>query len=434
MKQAEATIAGIGIEDLQAIKQELNGRIVSHEITIPVGSEIVRAYVAYEDPERVGEPGKLTGGTIIAPGVSEEVIRGYAITQGKKNRMTFGPTALGKKMGVDVAINDLDARQEWQLLRGLLDGMYELGIPLGNGNGLHRIGPDRNCTQRRMDLITSAVAEAYGLDEESARSSVTGKSPGRGGHLGRPQSTGRVAAAGLDRVLTEFGVSPEEQIRGYTIGFGEASYPYLSRLRELRPGYQTNLLRDHTAMVHFPEGLEAPEALWELVHEGELNSGFAGLDVKQLKDIGGKFVTSSALSKNSGKLSETLRNIQILTPAARDGLVSLELLHSMQSLAIVCSIANRPYTNTEVLRRYEGQGGVDLRDYVINSGGIRITDQEASHPFGVTAEVADEHVEAEERIVALQIADIFKTAREYGVPFGVAADGLSLATDIQSIK
>ena len=134
MLEAEAEIAGLKPEDLPDIKNELNGRVITKGFGISVGSEVVRAVVAFEDPARIKDAGVATGGTIVAPGVTEQAIRGYAITQGRKNRMALGATAIGKKMGIDVNPNLLSDEQEDKLFEGLLRGLYDLGIEIGNGN------------------------------------------------------------------------------------------------------------------------------------------------------------------------------------------------------------------------------------------------------------------------------------------------------------
>lgn len=433
MLEAEAEIAGLKPEDLPDIKNELNGRVITKGFGISVGSEVVRAVVAFEDPARVKDAGVATGGTIIAPGVTEQAIRGYAITQGRKNRMALGATAVGKKMGVDVNPNNLSDEQEDKLFEGLLRGLYDLGIEIGNGPGMHRIGPDRNCTHERMDKIVSATMSVYGLSEAEARSAVTGKSMENGGHLGRPMSTGYGAAAGADRLLSLMGVSRDAHTSAYQMGLGEASYPYLLRIGQLRPNYATKLLGDHTELTYFPEGIKDLQALWQAMHEGEINLGLEHVSSQDLARFGGRFVNSDDLVDFETAVSRTLASLDVLVPAAKERLIGQGLLDAMTSLEVCISIANRPYASTELLRRLELTGGIDARDYVINSGGIRISDKEADNPNGVTPKEAQRHIlEAENGIVA-QVQEIVDTARKHKVPFGVAADGISLRTDVQSI-
>lgn len=433
MLEAEAEIAGVSLSELPDIKQELNGRVITEGFGIDVGGEVVRAVVAYEDPARIRNAGKATGGTILAPGVTEQAIRGYAITQGRKNRMALGATAVGKKMGVDVNPNNLTDEQEDQLFIGLLQGLYNLGVEIGNQPGMHRIGPDRNCTHERMDKIVSAAMSVYGLSEQEARSAVTGKSMENGGHLGRPMSTGFGAAAGADRLLSLMGVGRDAHTSAYQMGLGEASYPYLLRIGQLRPNYATKLLGDHTGLVHFQDGILGLQGLWQSMHEGDINHGLAHVSAEDLARFGGKFVNSADMADFESAVSRTLASLDLLVPAAKERLVGQGLLDSMPSLQRVISIANRPYVSTELLRRLELTGGTDVRDYVINSGGIRISDKEADNPDGVTAEEAQRDIlEAENGIVA-QVQQIVDTARKHKVPFGVAADGISLRTDIQSI-
>ncbi len=247
----------------------------------------------------------------------------------------------GAKGGIQVDPNEL-SRQELQALTR----RYATEINMIIGPNIDIPAPDIGTDGQTMAWFMDTYSQIKGYTVPGV---VTGKPIGIGGSLGRAEATGKGVAYCVNFACKKLG----QEINGSTVaihGFGKVGGPAAEDLSE--QGAKIVSISDVSGAIYDPEGLDI-----EKCTDWVKNRNY-------LKDMEGnhKIITNDEL---------LALDVDILIPAAIDGVVTKENCHTVKA-KIIAEGANGPLTK-DAIEYLTDQGAFIIPDILCNAGGVIVS-------------------------------------------------------------
>lgn len=311
---------------------------------------------------QVAVPIRLDDGTV-------KTFMGYRV----QHNMTIGPGKGGIRFHPKVDLSETAALAMLMTFKCAL-----VGLPLGGAKGGIQVDPNdlsrqelqsltrRYCTEINMiigpnidipapDIGTDGQTMAWFMDTYSQLKGytvpgvVTGKPIAVGGSLGRAEATGKGVAYCVNFAAKKLNMKIDTNTTVAIHGFGKVGMPAAEDLRD--QGAKIVAVSDVSGAVYNPEGINVKEAIdW-------VNSR------KFLKDLPGvKHITNEELLS---------LDVDILIPAAIDGVVTKENAHNVKA-KIIAEGANGPLTK-DAVDILTARGAFIIPDILCNAGGVIVS-------------------------------------------------------------
>ncbi|MGI9600624.1 MAG: Glu/Leu/Phe/Val family dehydrogenase [Acidimicrobiales bacterium] len=301
------------------------------------------------------------------------LFRGYRI----QHNNLLGPYKGGMRFSTDVDLDEVKALATWMTFKTAL-----VNVPFGGAKGgvtidqsaytpdemervvrrfTHALGnnigpehdipaPDLGTGPQTMVWMMDTYANSVnGLDRQSVKRVVTGKSVDCGGSLGRDKATGTGVAMCLAHHL-ERQDRTTDGVRVAIQGFGNVGEHTARELTAM--GAKVVTVADHTGAVIAERSHIDPEELWR--HTAEYG-GVAGFPHADAIDVDDFFAS----------------DVDVIVPAAIENQVTLQRIERMKA-QIVVEAANGP-TTPEAERRLLDGGVEIIPDLLANSGGVIVS-------------------------------------------------------------
>lgn len=311
---------------------------------------------------QVAVPIRLDDGTV-------KTFMGYRV----QHNMTIGPGKGGIRFHPKVDLSETAALAMLMTFKCAL-----VGLPLGGAKGGIQVDPNdlsrqelqsltrRYCTEINMiigpnidipapDIGTDGQTMAWFMDTYSQLKGytvpgvVTGKPIAVGGSLGRAEATGKGVAYCVNFAAKKLNMKIDTNTTVAIHGFGKVGMPAAEDLRD--QGAKIVAVSDVSGAVYNPEGINVKEAIdW-------VNSR------KFLKDLPGvKHISNEDL---------LALDVDILIPAAIDGVVTKENAHNVKA-KIIAEGANGPLTK-DAVDILTARGAFIIPDILCNAGGVIVS-------------------------------------------------------------
>ncbi len=335
--------------------------------------------------------GPYKGGIRYHQNVNLDEIRALSFWMTFKNAVVDVPFG-GGKGGVVVDPKQLSKQEMERLSRGYVQKMFrvfgpEFDVP----------APDVNTNSQVMDWM---VDEYEKISGKEAKAAFTGKSLQNGGSQGRTEATGYGGAWVLKEYLNAERRMQNVEPGSINIaiqGFGNVAMYFAEKAREF--GWKIVALSDSRGGVYNPAGIDVGLAEQHKKETGVL-SGLAGA-----KDI------------SNEELLEL--NVDVLVPAALEGVINMENAHKIQA-KVVLEMANGP-TSSEADAVLFSRGITVIPDILANSGGVATSffewQQNMKHDTWDKAEVLKQ---LEQKMISASGA-VYAAKVKYSTTYRIAA-------------
>jgi glutamate dehydrogenase (NAD(P)+) len=311
---------------------------------------------------QVSVPIRLDDGTV-------KVFEGYRV----QHNMTLGPGKGGIRFHPHVSLSETAALSMLMTFKNSL-----VGLPLGGAKGGIKVDPNdlsraelqaltrRYTTEISMiigpdkdipapDIGTDGQTMAWLMDTYSQLHGyaipgvVTGKPIAIGGSLGRAESTGKGVAFCINFAYERLNKKVDHHTTIAIHGFGKVAIPAAQDL--MKQGAKIVAVSDYTGALYNKNGLNI-NALVDYVKKNRVVKGFPEAEAISNEDL-------LALP------------VDVLIPAAIDGVVTKENMHSIKA-KMIAEGANGPLTK-EAVEHLSSKGVFIIPDILCNSGGVIVS-------------------------------------------------------------
>jgi len=247
----------------------------------------------------------------------------------------------GAKGGICVDPTQL-SRQELQALTR----RYATEINMIIGPHIDIPAPDIGTDGQTMAWFMDTYSQIKGYTEQAI---VTGKPIDLGGSLGRAESTGKGVAFCVNFAAEKLGMAINQNTTVAIHGFGKVAIPAAYDLKA--QGAKIVAVSDISGGVYDPNGLDI-EKCEQWVKENRVLKGMPGT----------KHITNDELFA---------LNVDVLIPAAIDGVITQENAHVVKA-KIIAEGANGPLTK-EAIDIVTAKGAFLIPDILCNAGGVIVS-------------------------------------------------------------
>lgn len=283
-------------------------------------------------------PGK--GGIRFHPGVDLSETAALAMLMTFKCALVGLPLG-GAKGGVCVDPSQL-SRQELQALTR----RYTTEINMIIGPSIDIPAPDIGTDGQTMAWLLDTYSQLKGYTVPGV---VTGKPITIGGSLGRAESTGKGVAFCINFAAKKLGWTINEKTTVAIHGFGKVGMPAAEDLRD--QGAKVVAISDVSGAIYNKEGIDIARAI-KWVRSGRYLSEMEGVE---------KITNADLLALD----------VDILIPAAIDGVVTKENAHTVKA-RLIAEGANGPLTK-EAIDIVSANGAFLIPDILCNAGGVIVS-------------------------------------------------------------
>ena len=316
-----------------------------HELEIEMDDGSTESFTAYRS-QHSNAVGPYKGGIRFDSEVSEGEVKALSMWMSWKTALLNLPFG-GGKGGVIVNPKELSQQELQRLSRAYVKAFYEV------------IGPDKDIPA--PDVNTNSQIMAWMVDEYEtlaggyAPGTFTGKPVEIGGSLGRTEATGRGGAVVLDRFMTKTGLGKDAKIA--LQGFGNVGQYFA--LKMYRDGYKVVAISDSSATIYHQDGLDIEKLIKHKITSGSL-AGYT--DSAKISELPSDEILSLS--------------VDILAPAARDGVITTENVADIHAKYIL-ELANGPITH-DAEQLLLDRAVVIIPDILANAGGVTVSSFEWS--------------------------------------------------------
>ena len=311
---------------------------------------------------QVSVPVRLDDGTV-------KVFEGYRV----QHNMTLGPGKGGVRFHPHVSLSETAALAMLMTFKCAL-----VGLPLGGAKGGIKVDPNdlsraelqamtrRYTTEIAMmigpdkdipapDIGTDGQTMAWMMDTYSQLGGyavpgvVTGKPIAIGGSLGRAESTGKGVVFCINFAYEKLNKKIDKNTTVAIHGFGKVGMPAAQDLH--KQGAKIVAISDVSGAIYNEKGLNIPQCV-DWVRNRKL--------LRELPDC--QHITNEELLE---------LNVDILIPAAIDGVVTKDNAHRVKA-KIIAEGANGPLTH-EAVDIITERGGLIIPDILCNAGGVIVS-------------------------------------------------------------
>ena len=339
LQQLEGAAKAMNLDPniLERLKYPKRALVVSVPIRLDDGT--VKTFLGYRVQHNMTiGPGK--GGIRYHPSVDLSETAGLAMLMTFKCALVGLPLG-GAKGGIRVDPNQL-SRQELQALTR----RYATEINLVVGPNIDIPAPDIGTDGQTMAWFMDTYSQLKGYTIPGV---VTGKPISVGGSLGRAESTGKGVAYCINFAAEKIGMTIGPKTTVAIHGFGKVGVPAAIDLME--QGAKIVAVSDVSGAIYNANGLDIPAAV-----EWVKGRRF-------LRDMPGVKIISN---------DELLAlNVDILVPAAIDGVITKENAHTVKA-KIIAEGANGPLTK-DAIDICTKNGTFIIPDILCNAGGVIVS-------------------------------------------------------------
>ena len=311
---------------------------------------------------QVSVPVRLDDGTV-------KVFEGYRV----QHNMTLGPGKGGVRFHPHVSLSETAALAMLMTFKCAL-----VGLPLGGAKGGIKVDPNdlsraelqamtrRYTTEIAMmigpdkdipapDIGTDGQTMAWMMDTYSQLGGyavpgvVTGKPIAIGGSFGRAESTGKGVVFCINFAYEKLNKKIDKNTTVAIHGFGKVGMPAAQDLN--KQGAKIVAISDVSGAIYNEKGLNIPQCV-DWVRNRKL--------LRELPDC--QHITNEELLE---------LNVDILIPAAIDGVVTKDNAHRVKA-KIIAEGANGPLTH-EAVDIITEKGGLIIPDILCNAGGVIVS-------------------------------------------------------------
>lgn len=342
-KEAEGLSLPQGLREyLRTPKRELH-------FTIPVKmddgtSRVFQAFRVMHNDAR----GPAKGGIRFHPEETVDTIRALSMWMSWKTAVVDIPLG-GGKGGVICDPRQLSLREQEQLCRGYIRGLYDL------------VGPEIDVPA--TDVMTNGQHMMWMLDEyevlarRKAPGMITGKPQGFGGSLGRLEATGYGCVYVLRAYLKKKGIKPEGTSLSLQ-GFGNVG-EYFARLYESIGGRVVAIScwsdEDKAPVTYRKKGRVNVAEL------ADIKTQYGSIDRHKAEELGYEVLPGDAWLE---------QDVDILLPAALENQITPESVGRISpQVKIICEAANGP-TVPDCDPILAERGITVIPDFLANAGGV----------------------------------------------------------------
>lgn len=223
------------------------------------------------------------------------------------------------------------------------------------------VGPLRDVPSR--DIMSSAQHMTWMLDEfealhaEHLPGAITGKTPGAGGSLGRPEATGYGLVFSIREALKELSLAPDRTTASVQ-GFGNVGQHAIELYGKIGGRVLSVAAWDHRAGVartyRKASGIDVEELR-------KISDRLGGIDTERAEGLGYEVLPGSAWLE---------QKVEILIPAAIENQITAEVVDRIPtSVRLIAEGANGP-TSHDADRALRERGVFIIPDILGNAGGV----------------------------------------------------------------
>jgi glutamate dehydrogenase/leucine dehydrogenase len=330
-------VAGIIKLDREVMERLKNpDKVLKVAIPVKLDNGKVRIFTGFRSQHNDAR-GPYKGGIRYHPNVSEEEVKALSMWMTWKTA-TSGVPFGGGKGGIIVNPGELSEKELERLSRGYIRGIYKI-----IGEKVDVPAPDVNTNGKIMGWMADEYRKLTG---KSGLTVFTGKSPDKGGSLGRDEATGQGGVYVLRELLGDEKMNPKK-VKVVIQGMGNVG-GWFARLATEQLGCKVIAISDSKGGIYGPEGLDISKVLAEKKRTGQLK--------------GGKKISNE-------KLLELPTDV--LVPAALENVINEKNAGRIRAKYII-EMANGPVTPEadEILGKKKIQV---LPDVLCNSGGVTVS-------------------------------------------------------------
>ncbi len=376
---------GLDAETYEVLKSPRKQVIVSLPITMDDGRKKVFEGYRVVHSDTLG-PSK--GGIRYDPEVNIDEVKALAAWMTWKCAVVDIPYG-GAKGGINCQPRDMSAGELERLTRAYTVAMYKI---FGPDEDIP--APDMGTGPQEMAWIMDEYSKAHG---KTVNAVVTGKPLVLGGSLGRVEATGRGVMVSTLVALEKLRLNPIHATVAIQ-GFGNVG-SHAAILLEER-GLKILAISDHTGAYWNEDGINIEKAL---KHRKENKNTLENFD-------GGEKITNEEL---------LISNVDVLVPAAKEDVISLENAGNIQAKLIVEG-ANGP-TSAKADKLIHEKGIWVVPDILANAGGVTVSYFEwVQNRIGYKWTQERVHRRSD-RIMKEAFERVYETAEKYDVSMRIAS-------------
>jgi glutamate dehydrogenase (NAD(P)+) len=346
-EQFDRTADLLGLE--RPARELLRSPAHEHTFSLPVKmddghAEVFRGFRVQHNDVR----GPFWGGVRFHPQETIDTIRALAMWMTWKTALVDVPLG-GSMGGVVCDPHGLSPAEQERLCRAWIRRTARL------------LGPLRDVPSR--DIMSSAQHMTWMLDEfealhaEHVPGAITGKTPGAGGSLGRPEATGYGLVYTIREALKDLSIAPDRTTAAVQ-GFGNVGQHAIELYSTIGGRVTCIATWDHRESVARSFRRAAGVDVSEL---RGITDRLGGIDPERAKDLGYEVLPGSAWLE---------QEVEILIPAAVENQITAASVGRISSsVRLIAEGANGP-TTPDAERLLGDRGVFIIPDILGNAGGV----------------------------------------------------------------